>query len=130
MKIKHYLPAAFASLLAACTTLPPGAIPYSSTEIEAVLTGRTWLWNSGGGLYFGPNGKAIIKLEDGVYDTDWVAEDGKFCHSTTHKGGPYCWGIFKKDGKTFQYSLFQPEYSEPYPWNPQMDTVRGNRIKK
>lgn len=130
MKIMKIAGAAFASaLMSACTSIPPGATAIPADDIKSSLSGRSWLWDiagKGAGIYFAGNGTAVIHLEGKNYDTTWSTRDGAFCYKGPDKDR--CWALYARDGRTYSKSLWQPEYSDEYPWDARSNTVPGRRI--
>lgn len=120
---------ALAIVMTACTTLPQGATPYTPTEIETTLTNKTWLWQSGGGIYFKPGGQAIVSHEGKRGETDWTAETGKFCYGSNFEVGRQCYALFWLDGQSKQIALSNlKEYPDPYNWDPTKRLKSGNRL--
>lgn len=113
--------------LAGCTTLTAvldGEELVPEAEITALLTNKTWKWNSGGGVYFGRDGNAVINFQGENYPTTWWAEDGRYCY----KGDgdrDRCWGLVRRDGEIYQASLWQPEYNNLGKWDLDRELVRG-----
>ncbi|WP_412048964.1 membrane lipoprotein lipid attachment site-containing protein [Hoeflea sp. Naph1] len=114
------------AVLAGCQSIPSGATAYSTDEIKAQLSGRTWTWPGGDGVYFAHDGSSILKWKGKRYQTNWTAEPGKFCNVT--EDGPFCWQYYKKDGKSWAQSLQGDGDRAPYEWQANADTKSGNQL--
>lgn len=121
-----------ALLAAGCTSVPPGARAISADEIESALSGHTWSWEEGGGpragIYFAADKQAEIRWQGQLYRTTWSTRDGAFCYRDDDAGKDRCWALYEKDGTLYNYSLWQPEYSEPYEWNAAEELRKGRHI--
>lgn len=133
---KFLFGAMMAGLVAACDSPPPSAaraqseaVPVPAAEIRSMLAGRTWGWTSsgpGGGIYFAPDGSAVIHHEGRNHDTTWSTRDGAFCYQ--HPRGDRCWVVARRDGALISRSLWQAEHPNEYVWDYEGQVRRGRHL--
>lgn len=83
---------------------PDGAVQLPEAEIEALVTGNSWLYPYGdGGVHFDPKGDANTEWR-GERDLGWWhMDDGEICIDVRSWGGPWCYIFYRVDDVVMTY---------------------------
>lgn len=95
----------------------PGSDAIAATDAEAksLLEGKSWMWNAGGGSYWGKGGVfrawAINNNEEIWAEGTWTATGGNVCYQavwvskTDKRDVKRCWQILKGAASNGEYKL-------------------------
>ena len=90
---------------------PDGAVQIKGDEIEALVTGNSWMFpNNDGGTYFNPNGGTVVEWKNKLDSGQWYMEDNEICVYEKSSGGEWCYKFYKLNGDIVTYDDRYSEY--------------------
>ena len=86
-------------------TPPAGSVQMTSSEIESIQIGNSWIYkNNDGGVYFDPDGTAKTEWKGKQNPGTWYIENDEVCVDVKDWGGEWCYEFHVLDGVIYTWS--------------------------